>query len=161
MRGVKDEGEVLESFVLRTEPDGDCSEMTVLFAGQSSQSDSLNLSTLQSEKGIEFKYVVMFGMVMGGFHVWMPRRKHAVCYTLASQAPKAKSISSLRKQSPHPFDAVSILVGSKGAGRRVLPVSLRRNDGSDPMDQRFLAQEIAVIPFVGKKQPRFAGRYCE
>ena len=60
----------------------------------------------------------------------------------------------------HPFDAVSILVGSKVAGRRVLPVSLRRNDGPDPMDQQFLAQEIAVIPFVGKKQPRFADRYC-
>jgi hypothetical protein len=29
------------------------------------------------------------------------------------------------------------------------------------MDQQFLAQEIAVIPFVGKKQPRFADRYCQ
>lgn len=36
----------------------------------------------------------------------------------------------------HPLDAVSILVGSKLAGWRVLPVSFRRNDGSEPMDRR-------------------------
>ena len=65
-RGVKDEGEVLETFILRTAPDGDCSEMNLeQFAGQSSQSGSLNLSTLHSAKGREFKYVVMFGMDNG------------------------------------------------------------------------------------------------
>jgi DNA helicase-2/ATP-dependent DNA helicase PcrA len=65
-RGVKDEGEVLETFILRTAPDGDCSEMTLeQFAGQSSQSGSLNLSTLHSAKGREFRYVVMFGMDNG------------------------------------------------------------------------------------------------
>lgn len=61
----------------------------------------------------------------------------------------------------HPFDMVSILVGSEVAGRRVLPVGLRRNDRPDPMGQQFLAQEIAVISFVGKKQPRFTDRYCQ
>lgn len=62
-RGIQDEGEVLETFILRTAPGGDCSEMTLeQFAGQSSQSGSLNLSTLHSAKGREFRYVVMFGM---------------------------------------------------------------------------------------------------
>lgn len=65
-RGMKDEGEVLDTFILRTTPDGDCSEMTLgQFAGQSNQSGSLNLSTLHSAKGREFKYVVMFGMDKG------------------------------------------------------------------------------------------------
>ncbi len=65
-RSVKDEGEVLETFILRTAADGDCSEMNLeQFAGQSNQSGSLNLSTLHSAKGREFKYVVMFGMDNG------------------------------------------------------------------------------------------------
>lgn len=65
-RGVKDEGEVLDTFITRTAPDGDCSEMTLeQFAGQSSQSGSLNLSTLHSAKGREFRYVVLFGMDKG------------------------------------------------------------------------------------------------
>lgn len=59
----------------------------------------------------------------------------------------------------HPLDAVSILVGSKVAGRRVLPVGLRRDHRPDPVDQQFLAQEISIIAFVGKEQPRFADRY--
>ena len=29
------------------------------------------------------------------------------------------------------------------------------------MDQQFLAQEITVIAFVGKEQPRFADRYSQ
>ena len=59
----------------------------------------------------------------------------------------------------HPLDAVSIFVNPKVAGRRVLSVCFRRNDGSDPMDQEFLAQEVAVIAFIGKEQPRLTDRY--
>ncbi|RWX05682.1 ATP-dependent helicase [Rhizobium leguminosarum] len=65
-RGVQDEGEVLNTFISRTAPGGDCSEMTLeQFAGQTSQTGSLNLSTLHSAKGREFRYVVMFGMDKG------------------------------------------------------------------------------------------------
>jgi DNA helicase-2/ATP-dependent DNA helicase PcrA len=65
-RGVQDEGEVLDTFILRAAPGGDCFEMTLeQFAGQTSQTGSLNLSTLHSAKGREFRYVVMFGMDKG------------------------------------------------------------------------------------------------
>ncbi len=65
-RGVKDEAEVLDTFILRTAPGGDCAAMTLeQFAGQTNQSGSLNLSTLHSAKGREFRYVVLFGMDKG------------------------------------------------------------------------------------------------
>ncbi len=65
-RGIQDEGEVFDTFLSRTLPGGDCSEMTLeQFAGQSSQSGSVNLSTLHSSKGREFRYVIMFGMDSG------------------------------------------------------------------------------------------------
>lgn len=59
----------------------------------------------------------------------------------------------------HPLDAVSVLVNPEVADRRVLPVGLRRNDWSDPMDQEFLAQEITIVFLVSKEQPRLADRY--
>ena len=59
----------------------------------------------------------------------------------------------------HSFDAVSILVCAEVAGRRVLPVCFWRNDRPDPVAQEFLTQEVTVIAFVGKEQPRLANRH--
>lgn len=70
-----------------------------------------------------------------------------------------RNATELLEAVEHPLDAVSILVCPEVAGRRVLPVGLRRNDRPDPMDQEFLPYEITVISFVGKEQSRFADRY--
>ena len=59
----------------------------------------------------------------------------------------------------HPLDAVPILVCPEVACRRVLSVCFWRNDWSDPMDQEFLAQEITIVAFVSKEQPRLADWY--
>ena len=49
-----------------------------------------------------------------------------------------RNATELLEAVEHPLDAVSILVCPEVAGRRVLPVGLRRNDRPDPMDQEFL-----------------------
>ncbi|MBB6182253.1 hypothetical protein HNQ75_004242 [Rhizobium flavum] len=67
--------------------------------------------------------------------------------------------SELFEAVEHPLDAVPVLVSPEVAGRRVLSVCFRRNDWSDPVDQEFLAQEVAVIAFIGKEQPRLTDRY--
>ena len=70
-----------------------------------------------------------------------------------------RNATELFETVEHPLDTVPILIGPEVAGRRILPVGLRRNDRPDPVDQKLLAQEIAVIAFVSKEQPRFADRY--
>ncbi|EKF59947.1 hypothetical protein QWE_07601 [Agrobacterium albertimagni AOL15] len=55
-----------------------------------------------------------------------------------------RNATKLLEAAEHPVDAVAIL---------------RWNDRPDPMDQEFLAQLIAVISSVGKKQSRFADWY--
>ena len=70
-----------------------------------------------------------------------------------------RNATELLEAVEHPLDAVPVLVSPEVAGRWVLPVCFRRNDRPDPVDQKLLAQEIAVIAFVSKEQPRFADRY--
>jgi ATP-dependent DNA helicase UvrD/PcrA len=71
-RTLAEEGEVLDAFIDRTGPGGDVSEMTLgLFAGFGEGNDRINLSTLHSAKGREFKVVFMFGMDEGR----IPRKK--------------------------------------------------------------------------------------
>jgi hypothetical protein len=45
-----------------------------------------------------------------------------------------RNATELLEAVEHPLDAVSILVCPEVAGRRVLPIGLRRNDRPDPMD---------------------------
>lgn len=62
-RTMKDERETLAAFIRRTEPDGDCAEMTLgQFAGRGEGKNYIRLSTLHSAKGREFEVVIMFGM---------------------------------------------------------------------------------------------------
>jgi superfamily I DNA/RNA helicase len=71
-RTLYEEGDVLNSFIGRTGPDGDVSEMSLgLFAGFGEGNDRINLSTLHSAKGREFQVVVLFGMDEGR----IPRKK--------------------------------------------------------------------------------------
>ena len=65
-RTLDDELEALDGFLQKTAPDGSASELTLgQFSGQGKGSDQLNLSTLHSAKGREFKLVVLFGMDQG------------------------------------------------------------------------------------------------
>ncbi|GGC12586.1 hypothetical protein GCM10011494_34270 [Novosphingobium endophyticum] len=64
-RTVQDEAETLRNFIERCVT-GDCKDMTLAqFAGQGDGKDCLNLSTLHSAKGREFKVVIMFGLDEG------------------------------------------------------------------------------------------------
>ena len=71
-----------------------------------------------------------------------------------------RDASELFEAVEHPFNTVLILIGSEVAGRRIIPVSLWWNDRPDPVDQQFLAQEVAIVALVGKKQFRFTNWYC-
>ena len=63
---VMDDGEVLDTFISRASPGGDCADMTLdQFGGQSGRRDCFQLSTLHSSKGREFRFVIMFGMDQG------------------------------------------------------------------------------------------------
>jgi DNA helicase-2/ATP-dependent DNA helicase PcrA len=80
-RTMKDEGEILDTFIGRTQADKDCAEMTVAqFAGQGEGNESLQLSTLHSAKGREFPIVIMFGMDQGN----IPRRDRAIAFDLCA-----------------------------------------------------------------------------
>ncbi len=70
-----------------------------------------------------------------------------------------RNATELLEAVEHPLDAVSILVCPEVAGGRVLPVGLRWNDRSDPVDQEFFTQEVTVVAFVSKEQPRLADWY--
>lgn len=63
---VRDEAETLRRFIERCGADGDAREMTLeQFAGDGEQNERLNLSTLHSAKGREFRVVILFGMDVG------------------------------------------------------------------------------------------------
>jgi superfamily I DNA/RNA helicase len=63
---VRDEAEVLRQFIERSGVDGDSYGMTLeQFAGDGEQNERLNLSTLHSAKGREFRVVILFGMDSG------------------------------------------------------------------------------------------------
>ena len=95
--------------------------------------------------------------------VWQPYlcggQGKECCEGFSGLVVSGRDATELLEAVEHPLYAVSILVCPEVAGRRVLPVGLRRNDGPDPVDQEFFTQEIAVIAFIGKEQPRFADRY--
>ena len=68
---MKDEGETLDIFIVRTSAGKHCAAMPLgQFAGQGEGNDRMHLSTLHSSKGREFPIVIMFGMDNGG----IPRR---------------------------------------------------------------------------------------
>ncbi|MET4232616.1 superfamily I DNA/RNA helicase [Bradyrhizobium sp. LA6.10] len=63
---VRDEAETLRQFIERCGADGDAHGMTLeQFAGDGEQNERLNLSTLHSAKGREFRVVILFGMDSG------------------------------------------------------------------------------------------------
>ena len=62
-RTATDEAAMLRAFVERTSDDGDASAMTLgQFAGDGDGRDRINLSTMHSAKGREFRVVVLFAM---------------------------------------------------------------------------------------------------
>jgi len=65
-RTLADESETLDAFVLKTAPGGANEEMTLgQFCGHGEGNNRINLTTLHSSKGREFRLVVMFGMDNG------------------------------------------------------------------------------------------------
>jgi len=61
----------------------------------------------------------------------------------------------LREPVEHSLSAVALPRCVEVTGWRAFPVWFRGNYGPDPVDQQFLAQEIAIITFVSEKQFRF------
>jgi DNA helicase-2/ATP-dependent DNA helicase PcrA len=65
-RTLGDENTSLEAFITRTAEGGDAAEMTVgQFAGNGAENDRINLSSLHSAKGREFRVVILFAMDNG------------------------------------------------------------------------------------------------
>ncbi len=65
-RTMDDEADTLDALIERTSPGGQAEEMTLgQFAGCGDGNDRINLSTLHSSKGREFRVVIMFGMDNG------------------------------------------------------------------------------------------------
>ena len=65
-RTLSDESSTLDAFVMRTGPGEDCEELTLgQFCGHGVANDRINLTTLHSSKGREFRLVVLFGMDAG------------------------------------------------------------------------------------------------
>ena len=65
-RTLAAEGVTLDDFIDRTGPEGDVADMTLgHFSGFGEGNDRINLSTLHSAKGREFKVVILFGMDEG------------------------------------------------------------------------------------------------
>lgn len=70
-RTLIDESEKLDDLVLKTAPGGPHEDMTLgQFCGHGEGNNRINLTTLHSSKGREFRVVVMFGLDEGG----IPRR---------------------------------------------------------------------------------------
>ncbi|CUX79880.1 DNA helicase-2 / ATP-dependent DNA helicase PcrA [Roseibaca calidilacus] len=62
-RTLADESDTLDAFILKTAPGGANEEMTLgQFCGHGEGNNRINLTTLHSSKGREFRLVVMFGM---------------------------------------------------------------------------------------------------
>jgi superfamily I DNA/RNA helicase len=63
---IGDEAEILKQFIERSSPGNDVDELTLdQFAGVGVQNARLNLSTLHSAKGREFRVVILFAMDQG------------------------------------------------------------------------------------------------
>ena len=63
---LADEKDVVELFVAKLAPGGPTEGMTLgQFSGQGQGTDQINLSTLHSSKGREFRVVFLFGMDQG------------------------------------------------------------------------------------------------
>jgi DNA helicase-2/ATP-dependent DNA helicase PcrA len=63
---IGDEAETLKQFIERSSPGNDAEELTLdQFAGVGVQNARLNLSTLHSAKGREFRVVILFAMDQG------------------------------------------------------------------------------------------------
>lgn len=74
-RTMDDESETLDGLIERTSPGGVAENMTLgQFSGCGAGNDRINLSTLHSSKGREFRVVAMFGMDNGR----IPRRNPSV-----------------------------------------------------------------------------------
>ncbi|MGI3212550.1 3'-5' exonuclease [Roseovarius tibetensis] len=60
---MADESDTLDAFILKTAPGGANEEMTLgQFCGHGEGNNRINLTTLHSSKGREFRLVIMFGM---------------------------------------------------------------------------------------------------
>ncbi|MEM6899911.1 MAG: 3'-5' exonuclease, partial [Pseudomonadota bacterium] len=71
-RTLVDESEKLDDLILKTAPGEPHEEMSLgQFCGHGNGNNRINLTTLHSSKGREFRVVVMFGMDEGG----IPRRR--------------------------------------------------------------------------------------
>ncbi|WP_315828384.1 MULTISPECIES: ATP-dependent helicase [unclassified Bradyrhizobium] len=117
---VRDEAETLSQFIERCGPDGDAHGMTLeQFAGDGEQNERLNLSTLHSAKGREFRVVILFGMDSGrlprngassneirearrAFYVGFTRPKEElhVVYTAARPSPFVVEVQKRMGVSP-------------------------------------------------------------
>ena len=65
-RTLVDEDVTFEAFILRTGPGEDCEELTLgQFCGHGMGNDRINLTTLHSSKGREFRLVILFGIDEG------------------------------------------------------------------------------------------------
>lgn len=72
-RTMDDESDTLDTLVERTSASGPAAEMTIgQFSGCGDGNDRINLSTLHSSKGREFRVVIMFGMDNGRIPRWNP-----------------------------------------------------------------------------------------
>jgi DNA helicase-2/ATP-dependent DNA helicase PcrA len=67
----RDEREALETVVGASDAGGPMAQWTVsVFGGQGGSPDHLNLVTLHSAKGLEFRFVIMMGMEQGRIPRW-------------------------------------------------------------------------------------------
>ena len=75
-RMLRDERDVLATVAAASEVDGAIADWTVaLFGGQGGSPDHLNLITLHSAKGQEFRVVIMMGMEQGRIPRWDAREQ--------------------------------------------------------------------------------------
>lgn len=109
-RSLVDESEKLDALILKTAPGEPHEEMTLgQFCGHGEGNNRINLTTLHSSKGREFRVVVMFGLDEGG----IPRR-----------SPKEREVREARRLFYVGFtraeDEIHIVCTQKKASRFVV-----------------------------------------
>jgi DNA helicase-2/ATP-dependent DNA helicase PcrA len=107
-RTVSDEAAMLKAFMARTAEDGDAAAMTLgQFAGDGAGNDRINLSTMHSAKGKEFRVVVLFAMDNGRIprgNASQPERREARrLFYVGFTRPKEELHILYTAASPSPF----------------------------------------------------------